>query len=64
MIYLILFFVVLYIMSSPSKEDECQAYVGPPKFDEAKNTMSEKDFKKFVNENSKKMRNLMKDTVK
>lgn len=59
---LIIFIVICYEISTDA-EHNALCYVGPDKFKEAKETMTGKEFKKFVKENSQKMKQAMNDAA-
>lgn len=61
MIYFILFCFFVYVWYKIydtwfNHEFYAMLYVGGDKLDQARNSMSEKEFKKYINENSKLMK--------
>lgn len=61
MIYILIlcFGIVIYLIDWADDEGYCMAWVGSTEFEKNKKSMNEQDFKKYVKENSKKMREAM-----
>ena len=60
MIHFILIVYTIYViiqLFTEGDEHRAMGWVGPEKFNEAKKTMTNKEFKKFVKQNAVKMQN-------